>query len=72
MRRGKIQMRAQPSLIGYIWLLWNEVIVETLSAPIYTLRGMLSCAARTRKPVVRTQIPPRVAEIARPEPEAGL
>jgi hypothetical protein len=65
-------MRAQPSLIGYIWLLWNEVIVDTLSAPIYTLRGMLSCAARTRKPELTTQLPPRAAAIARPEPEAGL
>ena len=65
-------MRAQPSLIGYIWLVWNEIIVDALSVTIDTLRGSLSCAAKTRKLNPRTRSSSRAIGIVRPEPEAGL
>ena len=65
-------MRAQPSLIGYIWLLWNEVIIDALSAPIDAVRGSLSSATRTRKSYLRTQHSRRATGIVSPKPEARL
>jgi len=65
-------MRAQPSLIGYILLVWNEVIVDALSLTINALRGSLSFAAKTRKLNPRTWSSSPARGIVRPEPEAGL